>query len=69
MKSGVFLNDDMLANVCKHNVTRLPYELARLAQDVAGGILVTLPSEAEFRSEETGPLLKKYLKGKSGIEV
>jgi len=69
MKSGVFLNDDMLANVCKHNVTRLPYELARLAQDIAGGILVTLPSEAEFRSEETGPLLKKYLKGKSGIEV
>ena len=69
MKSGVFLNDDMLANVCKHNVTRLPYELARLAQDVAGGILVTLPSEAEFRSEKTGPLLKKYLKGKSGIEV
>ncbi|MBT7252773.1 MAG: 4-hydroxybutyryl-CoA dehydratase [Candidatus Nitrosopelagicus sp.] len=69
MKSGVFLNDDMLANVCKHNVTRLPYELARLAQDVAGGILVTLPSEAEFRSAETGPLLKKYLKGKSGIEV
>ena len=69
MKSGVFLNDDMLANVCKHNVTRLPYELARLAQDVAGGILVTLPSEAEFRSAETGPLLEKYLKGKSGIEV
>jgi 4-hydroxybutyryl-CoA dehydratase/vinylacetyl-CoA-Delta-isomerase len=69
MKSGVFLNDDMLANVCKHNVTRLPYELARLAQDIAGGILVTLPSEAEFRSKETGPLLKKYLKGKSGIEV
>ena len=69
MKSGVFLNDDMLANVCKHNVTRLPYELARLAQDVAGGILVTLPSEQEFRSAETGPLLEKYLKGKSGIEV
>jgi len=69
MKSGVFLSDDMLANVCKHNVTRLPYELARLAQDVAGGILVTLPSEAEFRSEITGPLLEKYLKGKSGIEV
>ncbi|MDA0756117.1 MAG: 4-hydroxybutyryl-CoA dehydratase [Crenarchaeota archaeon] len=69
LKSGVFLNDDMLANVCKHNVTRLPYELARLAQDIAGGILVTLPSEAEFRSAKTGPLLKKYLKGKSGTEV
>ena len=42
---------------------------ARLAQDIAGGLLVTLPSEAEFRSPETGPILKKYLKGKSGAEV
>ena len=41
MKSGVFLNDDMLANVCKHNVTRFPYEIGRLAQDIAGGLLVT----------------------------
>jgi 4-hydroxybutyryl-CoA dehydratase/vinylacetyl-CoA-Delta-isomerase len=55
--------------VCKHNVTRLPYELARLAQDIAGGLLVTLPSEAELKSPETGPILKKYLKGKSGVEV
>jgi len=29
--------DDMLANVCKHNVTRFPYELARLAQDRRAG--------------------------------
>ena len=69
MKSGVFLNDDMLANVCKHNVTRFPYEIGRLAQDIAGGLLVTLPSEAELRSPETGPILKKYLKAKSGAEV
>ena len=65
----VWLNDDVLANVCKHNVTRFPYELARLAQDIAGGIMVTLPSEAEFRNPETGPLLKKYLKGKKGVDV
>jgi len=25
LKSGVYLNDDMLAQVCKHNVTRFPY--------------------------------------------
>ena len=24
MKSGAYLPDEMLANVCKHNVTRLP---------------------------------------------
>ncbi len=27
----------LLANVCKQNVTRLPYEIARLAEDIAGG--------------------------------
>ena len=25
--SGNYINDDMLANVCKHNVTRFPYEI------------------------------------------
>ncbi len=69
LKSGVWLNDDMLANVCKHNVTRFPYELGRMAQDIAGGLLVTLPSEKDFRNPETGPLLKKYLRGRKGVDV
>jgi aromatic ring hydroxylase len=30
--SGCFINDDMLANVCKHHVTKLPFELGRIAQ-------------------------------------
>jgi len=47
----------------------LPYQIGRFAQDIAGGLMVTLPSEAEFRSPETGPLLKKYLKGRKGVDV
>jgi len=69
MKSGVWMNDDMLANVCKHNVTRFPYEIGRLAQDIAGGLLVTMPSEKDFRNPETGPLLRKYLTGRKGVDV
>ena len=69
MQSGVWLNDDMLAQVCKHNVTRYPYELARLAQDIAGGLMVTMPSEEDFNSEEIGALLKKYLLGRDGVKV
>ncbi len=69
MKSGVWLNDDMLANVCKHNVTRFPYEIGRLAQDIAGGLMVTLPSEKDFRNPETGPILRKYLAGRKGVDV
>ncbi|QLH09611.1 4-hydroxybutyryl-CoA dehydratase [Candidatus Nitrosotenuis sp. DW1] len=69
MKSGVWLNDDMLANVCKHNVTRFPYEISRLAQDIAGGLVVTMPSEQDFKHPVAGPLLKKYLAGRKGIDV
>ncbi len=69
MKSGVWLNDDMLANVCKHNVTRFPYEIGRLAQDIAGGLMVTMPSEKDFRNPETGPILRKYLAGRKGVDV
>jgi 4-hydroxybutyryl-CoA dehydratase/vinylacetyl-CoA-Delta-isomerase len=69
MKSGVYLNDDMLAQVCKHNVTRFPYEISRLAQDIAGGLMVTLPSEQDFRHPEAGPMLKKYLAGRKGVDV
>jgi 4-hydroxybutyryl-CoA dehydratase/vinylacetyl-CoA-Delta-isomerase len=59
----------MLANVCKHHVTKMPYEIGRLAQDLAGGLVVTMPSEQDFRSDITGPLLEKYLKGKADINT
>jgi 4-hydroxybutyryl-CoA dehydratase / vinylacetyl-CoA-Delta-isomerase len=67
--AGNYQNDEMLANVCKHNVTRYPYEIARLAQDLAGGLMVTMPSDQEFESEVTGPILRKYLKGRPGVSV
>ena len=49
-KAGNYQIDLLLANVCKQNVTRFPYEIVRLAEDVAGGLMVTMPSEADFKS-------------------
>ena len=65
--SGSYEIDLLLANVCKQNVTRFPYEIARLAEDIAGGIFVTMPSEADYRSKEVGPYVEKYLKGVATI--
>ena len=65
--SGNFLVDLLLANVCKQNVTRFPYEISRLLQDIAGGIMVTLPSAKDLKSPEVGPYLEKYLKGISSV--
>ena len=62
-QSGTYFVDSLLANVHKQNVTRFPYEIARIAQDICGGLLVTMPSEKDFESPETGMWLKKYFKG------
>lgn len=67
INSGAYLPDEMLANVCKHHVTKLPYEIGRLAQGLAGGLMVTLPSERELRHETIGPILEKYLKGRPEV--
>lgn len=65
--SGTFLIDLLLANVCKQNVTRFPYEIARLAEDIAGGLMVTMPSEQDFRHPQIGKLMDKYLKGIASV--
>lgn len=67
--SGAYICDEMLANVCKHHVTKMPYEIGRLAQDLAGGLVVTLPSEADLNHPEVGALLRKYLKGREGFST
>jgi len=61
--SGTYLVDGLLANVCKQNVTRFPYEIARLAEDIAGGLMVTMPSEKDLRHPKVGPYIDKYLRG------
>jgi 4-hydroxybutyryl-coA dehydratase len=66
-QAGNYQIDLLLANVCKQNVTRFPYEIARLAEDIAGGIMVTMPSEADFRSKEVGHYVEKYLRGVDSV--
>ncbi len=68
-ESGAYLIDLLLANVCKQNVTRFPYEIVRLAEDIAGGLMVTAPSEADFRDPKLGPVIEKYLKGVNGVST
>ncbi len=61
--SGTYLVNILLSNICKQNVTRFPYEIVRLAQDIAGGLVTTLPSEKDLRNPETKNYITKYLKG------
>ena len=74
-KAGNYQIDLLLANVCKQNVTRFPYEIVRLAEDVAGGLMVTMPSQKDFHSEtvvgrngETiGDICNKFFAAREGV--
>jgi len=66
-EAGNYQIDLLLANICKQNVTRMPYEIARLAEDIAGGLMVTMPSAKDLRHETLGPIIKKYFKGQNGV--
>jgi 4-hydroxybutyryl-CoA dehydratase/vinylacetyl-CoA-Delta-isomerase len=65
--SGAYMVNTMLANVCKQNVTRFHFEVARLALDLAGGFIATLPSQYDLESEDVGHLVRKYFSGVTEI--
>ena len=67
--SGNYIIDLLLANVCKQNVTRFPYEIARLAEDIPGGLMVTMPSEKDLRHPEIGKVVEKYFRGVASVST
>ncbi|MEL9990124.1 MAG: 4-hydroxyphenylacetate 3-hydroxylase family protein [Thermoproteus sp.] len=62
-EEGGWWVNPMYANVTKHLVARFPYEVSRLAHDIAGGILGTGPSEFDLKNPEIKELIAKYLQG------
>jgi len=60
--AGSYYVNTLLANTVKLNCTKNMYEISRLAHDVAGGFIATLPYEADYRSPETREYIDKYLK-------
>ena len=65
--SGAWRADTMLANITKHNTTKFVYEIDRIAHDLVGGLLATLPAEADLRNPEIGPLIERYLAGNESM--
>jgi 4-hydroxybutyryl-CoA dehydratase/vinylacetyl-CoA-Delta-isomerase len=68
-KSGAYYPDPLLANCTKHNITRFIYDISRLAHDIGGGIMATLPFDKDLKSPVVGKYVKKYMKGVEGVST
>jgi 4-hydroxybutyryl-CoA dehydratase/vinylacetyl-CoA-Delta-isomerase len=61
--AGSYYVNTLLANEVKLNCTRNVYEIARLAHDIAGGFIATLPHEADLNNPLTGDMVRKIFTG------
>ena len=60
VEAGTYYVNTLLANEVKLNCTRNMYEISRLAHEIAGGFIATLPHEWDLKSDITGPYIKKF---------
>ena len=67
--SGTYFIDPVLANASKIHEGKEMAEAVRLMVDIAGGFVADLPSDRDFDNPDIGELLKKYLKGATGVPV
>lgn len=63
LPSGSFSPNRLLANVAKLHTSDDVFDLAKIAQDICGGIVATMPTIGnDLKSSEIGHYIKKYLK-------
>lgn len=62
-EAGSYYVDTLLANTVKLTCTKTMYEISRLAHDIAGGFIATLPYEADYKSEIGHDIINKYFAG------
>jgi len=65
--SGAWFPDPLLANVTKTSVTRLPYEIQKIAEDIGGGMISCMPSELDLKNPKIGAIVEKYYQGTRGV--
>jgi aromatic ring hydroxylase len=64
---GTAVPDPVQTNAGKNFSGVKFYDALRAVHDIAGGLVVTMPGEADYQSPLTRPYLEKYLKGATGI--
>lgn len=67
--SGSYYPNALLANIAKRHGTVALWDVARMAVDVSGGLIMTSPSQADMDHPDIGPFIEKYMQAKEDIST
>ncbi len=68
-ESGYYAPNMLYANVGKQWTARLFHDSTRIVQEIAGGLIDTVPSVSDCTNPELAPVIDKYLKGKADFST
>lgn len=69
MPSGMIYPDVLAVNAGKFHYASNYHRIVQILQDMAGGLVITLPSVKDLQHPEAGAYMRKYLHTKPGIAV
>lgn len=67
--SGIFLPDEIMANSAKLLQANAFSEATKLLNEIAGGLIGTMPSERDLKNPATRQYIEKYLKASPDVSV
>jgi 4-hydroxybutyryl-CoA dehydratase/vinylacetyl-CoA-Delta-isomerase len=66
---GIAIPKPLVVNMAKLHFATNFHQMLAYVQDIAGGLIVTGPSEADLQNPEIGPYVPHYLGGRKGVPV
>jgi 4-hydroxybutyryl-CoA dehydratase/vinylacetyl-CoA-Delta-isomerase len=65
--SDLVYPNPMIANICKLYFADNWHQATKYVQDIAGGIVATVPSAKDYYNPETHDIMEKYFGGREGV--
>lgn len=67
--SGIAIPNGSMANAGLYHARRKLVEFVGVLQEIGGGVVTTMPLEADYDNPETRPYIEKFLQGARGVDV
>lgn len=67
--SGVYIPDPLLVNAAKLQAVEAVWLGSKLATEIAGGVVCTIPSQKDFNNPDIAKYVDKYFRGKNDVST